>query len=44
MTAGEAIGIQGLMVFIAYAGRDDARLAGLRSIPAGGEAIVGRWG
>ncbi|MFN7933406.1 MAG: type VI secretion system contractile sheath large subunit [Bryobacteraceae bacterium] len=44
MTSIEAIGHQGLMVFIAYAGRDEARLAGFRSISTGGEAIAGRWG
>ncbi|MBL8178924.1 MAG: type VI secretion system contractile sheath large subunit [Bryobacterales bacterium] len=44
MTSIEAIGNHGLMVFIAYAGRDEARLAGFRSIASGGEAIAGRWG
>lgn len=44
MTAMEAIGNQGLMVFIAYAGRDEARLAGFRSIASGGQALAGRWG
>lgn len=44
MTSIEAIGQRGLMVFISYAGRDEARLAGFRSISAGGEAIAGRWG
>ncbi len=44
MTAMEAIGKLGLMVFVAYAGRDEARLAGFRSIASSGEAIAGRWG
>ena len=44
MTSIEAIGDQGLMVFVAYAGRDEARCAGFRSISSGGEAIAGRWG
>ncbi|MCC6341638.1 MAG: type VI secretion system contractile sheath large subunit [Bryobacterales bacterium] len=43
-TAMERMHDSGLMCLLSYAGRDEVRLAGFRSVAAGGRALAARWG